>query len=385
MDPPKTWHRPGYGARLTRTLSVTAFIPGLKLSGLYYWEAVRPILDAEYPRLAHSAGLIGPGSEVLGFDTEMSADHNWGAQVVLYLCEEDHVRLADDLRQTLGYKLPFSYRGHPTHFEEVSDEPGTVLPATTSQCPIDHRVHITTLHGFIQHYTGVDLERELTVLDWLTIPEQKLRTLVAGAVYHDGLNVLGPMRHKFATYPHDVWLYLLAAQWQRIGQEEPFVGRAGIVEDEIGSTVIAARLVHDIMQLCFLMVRQYAPYTKWFGSAFAQLECASHLTPVLEGALRSASWQEREQHLSSAYEAVAAMHNDPDIAAPVPTTVSQFYNRPFMVIQGESIASAIWDAIQDPEVQALPYGVGKINQYVNSTDVLSHTDRCRKLGALYTG
>ena len=47
------------------------------------------------------------------------------------------------------------------------------------------------------------------------------------------------------------------------------------------------------------------------------------------------------------------------------------------------IGSAIWDAIEDPEVQALPYGVGKIDQDVNSTDVLSYTDQCRKQAVLY--
>lgn len=193
------------------------------------------------------------------------------------------------------------------------------------------------------------------------------------------------MRHEFAAYPHDMWLYLLAAEWQRIGQEEPFVGRTGFLGDELGSAVIAARLVHDVMQLCFLMERQYAPYPKWFGSAFGQLNCASRLKPVLERVLRSTSWQEREQHLCSIYETVAAMHNDLRITEPVPTRVSQFHNRPFLVIKGKTIATAIWDAIQDPEVRALPYGVGKIDQYVNSTDVLSHTERYRKLGVLYTG
>jgi hypothetical protein len=81
---------------------VSSFVPGLELSGLYYWEAVRPILDAGYPGLAHSAGLIGTGSEVLGFDTEMSADHSWGPRVIVYLSEEDHTRLAEQIGETLG-------------------------------------------------------------------------------------------------------------------------------------------------------------------------------------------------------------------------------------------------------------------------------------------
>jgi hypothetical protein len=359
------------------------FIPGLELAGLYYREAVRPILNAEYPDLAHSAGLIGPGSEVLGFDTEMSADHNWGPQVVIYLSEEAHDRLVGELRETLGYKLPFTFRGYPTHFEEVADEPGAVLPKLTGRRPIEHRVQFTTLHDFVRRYTGAELDRELTVLDWLTIPEQKLQTLVAGAVYHDGLNVLQPMRQRFAYYPGEVWLALLSAQWQRIGQEEPFVARTGLAGDEIGSAIIAARLVHDIMRLCFLMEKQYVPYSKWFGTAFAQLDCAGRLAPILEGILASKNWQEREQHLSAAYEHVAAMHNDLGITEPVPTKVSPFHNRPFMVIHADAIAQAIWEAIEDDEVKALPYGVGKVDQVVDSTDVLSHTARCRRLASLY--
>ncbi|PYS82501.1 MAG: hypothetical protein DMF67_12580 [Acidobacteria bacterium] len=54
------------------------FIPGIELSRLFFFEAVKPVLDAEFPRLRYGAALIGTGSEVLGFDTEMSADHHWG-------------------------------------------------------------------------------------------------------------------------------------------------------------------------------------------------------------------------------------------------------------------------------------------------------------------
>jgi hypothetical protein len=360
-----------------------AFMPGLELAGLYYEEAVRPILQADFPDLAHSAALLGPGSEVLGFDTEMSADHSWGPRLILFLADGAHGRLARELHQTLGYKLPLTFRGYPTHFEEMPDEPGTALLKATAERPINHRVQITTLPALIRRTIGIELDREMRLLDWLTIPEQDLRSLVAGAVYHDGLHVLESMRRKLAYYPHDLWLYLLSAQWQRIGQEEPFVGRAGIVGDQVGSAVIAARLVRDLMRLCLLMEKQYAPYAKWFGSAFAQLDCAPRLAPVLGRVLAAAEWQDRERYLNAAYEIVAAMHNDLAITAPVATRVSPFHERPFLVIQGESIATAIWEAIQDEEVQALPYGVGKVDQYVDSTDVLSNTRRCRSLRALY--
>src|SRR5437667_257304 len=60
---------------------MTDFIPGLELAGRFYDEAVRPILDRDFPGIAHSAALIGPGSEVLGFDTPMSRDHHWAPRV----------------------------------------------------------------------------------------------------------------------------------------------------------------------------------------------------------------------------------------------------------------------------------------------------------------
>lgn len=40
------------------------------------------------------------------------------------------------------------------------------------------------------------------------------------------------------------------------------------------------------MRLCFLMEKQYAPYPKWFGTAFAQLDCAERLLPVFEEVFR---------------------------------------------------------------------------------------------------
>ena len=67
---------------------------------------------------------------------------------------------------------------------------------------------------------------------------------------------------ELAYYPHSVWLYLVAAQWARIGQLEAFVGRAGEVGADTASRLICAQLVHDVMRLAFLLERTYAPYAK---------------------------------------------------------------------------------------------------------------------------
>jgi len=54
------------------------FLPGLTLSRAFFEEAVAPIVAHEFPGLRYSAARLGSGSEVLGYDTPRSTDHDWG-------------------------------------------------------------------------------------------------------------------------------------------------------------------------------------------------------------------------------------------------------------------------------------------------------------------
>jgi hypothetical protein len=321
---------------------------------------------------------------VLGFDTEMSMDHNWLPYVALYLRAGDRERLGTAIRDIMARELPYTFRGFSTNWVTADNDPGTELHAYIETGPIRHRVYVVDLAEWVRTVTGYDMAGPPTLLDWLVIPEQLLLSLTSGRIYHDGLGVVRALRDRLATYPNDVWLYLLHAQWQRIGQEEPFVGRAGMAGDDAGSAIIAARLVRDMMRLGFLIERRYAPYSKHFGRAFAALASAETLLPILEGVLSAASWPEREQHLALASSYLAARFNALGMTPPAPTEITPFFDRPFRVIQGEAIARIAWNAIRDPEVKQLPYGVGKVDQVVDSTDVLTDPARFRALAALYT-
>jgi hypothetical protein len=356
------------------------FIKGLELAELFYWEAVRPILLAYFPGLIHSAARLDGGSEVLGFDTPQSRDHDWGPRLQLFVVPAACEQSSEEIRRALSHKLPCEIRGYPTHF---GSSDGDAVMEETSHGPIAHKVSVCTVRSFFADYLHFDPGTELRPADWLVFPEQRLRTLASGRVFYDGLGELGPIRERLHYYPHDVWLYLLAAQWQRISQEEAFVGRCGDVGDELGSRILGARLVRDLVKLCFLMERQYAPYSKWLGTAFSGLRCAPALAPILERVLDARGWREREKYLSASYEFVAQMHNDLRIADPLPTQVSRFYDRPYQVIHAERFAEAIRAQIQDELVCALPVHLGAIDQFVDSTDVLTSPDLFSRLKLMY--
>ncbi|HZA94431.1 MAG TPA: DUF4037 domain-containing protein [Gemmatimonadales bacterium] len=361
---------------------MTDFIPGLQMSEALYREAVAPILAREFPGLVHSAARIGTGSDVLGFDTVRSTDHEWGPRLLLLLADADAVTDGPAIIEMLRHALPREIWGYPTSFGPT-DEAGVSVLRSVESGPVEHKVEVTTLSRFLRERLGIASAHELDVLDWLTFSEQALLEVTAGALFHDGLGTLFETRALLAYYPHDVWLYLLAAQWARISQQEPFVGRTGEVGDDLGSALIAADLVQDVMRLGFLMERHYAPYSKWFGSAFAQLACASRLTPHLDAVLEARRWQDRQQHLVHAYEIVAAIHNDLGITEPLSTQASHFHGRPFLVIQAGEFADAIRARIQDERVRNLPEAIGSIDQFVDSTDVLSNPALRRRLREIY--
>ncbi len=351
-----------------------AFVPGLELSRRFYHEAVRPLLDAHYPGLPHAAALLGSGSEVLGFDDETSTDHHWGPRLLLFLPSDLQARLGAAIWKMLAGSLPVRFLGYPTHFTPPDPEDsGTQHLQAVDRGPINHRVEIMTVAGFFADALGFDVTRPLEPADWLTFPTQALRSITAGAVYHDDLG-LGDQRDRFAFYPHDVWLYLLACGWERIGQEEHLMGRAGSAGDEIGAALIGARLVRDIMRLAFLMERVYAPYPKWFGAAFRQLASAAALTPSLQSALAATDWQAREVHLVRAYESLAHQHNALGVTAPLPEQTRPFFGRPFQVIALHGFAAALLAQIDDPAVRAIAARppIGSVDLLSDNTDLLSN-------------
>lgn len=341
-------------ARASRT-----FVPGLELARAFFTEVVSPLLAPVLHGIPYSAALLGWGSDVQGFDTERSTDHAWGPPLQVFLTGEDYHQHAAVLDRLLERELPAQFRGYPVRF---------AFPDGSSP---RHGVHVYHVWDFFAEQLSADPTGGLSTCEWLMIPTQVLRELTGGQVFTDGTGLLQEYRKTLAWYPDDVWRYVLACQWTRLAQEEAFVARCGEVGDELGSAVVAARQVRDLVRLCLLMHRVYPPYSKWLGTAFAALPTARRLTPVLTDAQAARSWKGREQHLPTAYEITAGLHNDLALTPPLETRLRHYYQRPFQVLDATRFADALTATISDPALRNLP-PVGAIDQYVDSTDLTDH-------------
>ena len=316
---------------------------GIDLSRGFYRRAVAPRLSA----VPHAAALLGAGSEVLGFDDDVSADHDFGERVQVFVAD----------------------------------------PAAVP--PLDPRAEVTTPAAFFTARLGADPADGLTLADWLVTPTQILAGLTAGAVFHDPAGDLARRRAVLRWYPDDVWRYALAAGWLKVSQEEAFVGRAGSTGDDLGSRILTARLARELIRLAYLVERRWAPYPKWLGRGFTGLGVAAELAPLLAAATGAAAWRDREAALVAAAGVVAAATNRLGLATPVEAGPRRFHDRDIRVLGADRFTAALTAAITDPAVRALlerlgarrgqPVGAlpGTIDQAADSTDVLSHPDRCR--------
>ena len=350
-----------------------SFVSGLELSRLFYQEAVRPLLSKSFPHLPYSAARIGSGSEVLGYDTVRSADHEWGPRFQLFLRDDDLEQFGEQLRTMLSERLPKQFLGWSTHF---GPEEAVIRRMEPTDGPVRHRVDVASLAGWFDGVLGFDPREGITTFDWLATPGQRLAEVTGGAVFHDGLGELAGVRQQLRWYPQQLWWFLMACQWQRIAEEEAFPGRCAEVGDELGCRVVTARLVRDLMRLALLMEQRYPPYSKWLGTAFARLRSFEHLGPVLRGAVEARTWPEREAHLCSAYRRLAAQHNALGLTAPLDESTRDYYERPFQVIDGGRFGAALRSQITDEETASLPT-IGSVDQFIDSTAVLADPWRTR--------
>ena len=350
---------------------------GLELSRRFYFEAVRPILDRRFPRLDHAAALIGWGSEVLGFDDETSRDHQWGPRLQLFVREPESARA---IATSLAAELPTEIAGFPTNFGPT-DEPGMLQMAAVEAGPVAHRVETLPLRDYLRAFVGVDPLEAFTTADWLATPAQRLLELTAGDVFSDSIGELTRVRELLAWYPHDVWLLVMAGHWRRIAQFEHLHGRTGLTGDDLGSHLLGAALVRDLMRIGLLQCRRYAPYAKWIGAAYAQLDLEEH--GALEAALVAADWRSREEALVEAYEAVARRHNELGLTQPVDPLVRQFWGRQIRVLFADRFVDALRAAITDGEIRAIDHDAGSIDAVSDNTDVLTRPQLWRRLGGLW--
>lgn len=361
-------------------MAVKKFVSGHILCEGFFNDAARPVLDKHFPDLKYTAGLLGYGSDVIGYDDCVSTDHMWGPRFYLFLSAAD-MPVRSAIEDCLAQHLPYEYKGYSVNFSAPDpNDNGVRVAEMITAGRVSPLIFYNTIESYINYYLGKYPPEKYDLFDWITFSQHKLLSLTKARLYRDDLH-LAPILAKLIRFPKEVKLYLTASQWAVISQEQAFVKRTFARGDETGSRIIASRICERLMRLCFLYCDEYAPYSKWFGTAFAKLNIPREVKSSIKATLYSNTIADIEKNLVSAQCWVGALHNQSGLTQSVEISPQSYFGRDIKVIYADRIADEIRKQLCGTPLENAPLigGLDEVGNFTEITDDCAYREKIRRM------
>ena len=274
---------------------------GLELAKAYY-DAYGQTLLEQFPDLAGkvAAGLAGSGSECLGYDDELSQDHDFEPGFCLFAFVDDE---GDGTERTLSRREAFAleraYAKLPKEFEGFS---------RSLMGPVGGgRRGLIDLREFLRAATGTP-DGVLTPEEWLRVPEQSLLEATNGQIWEDRGGVFTPIRKRLAYLPEDVRRKKLAGCLLLMAQAGQYNYMRCIRHGETGAAQLACfTFAENAIHAAHLLEKKYMPYYKWsFKSLRSMGPAQTELADDLEGLISSGNDPETAESKYFVIEDIAA-------------------------------------------------------------------------------
>lgn len=243
---------------------------GLELSKKYYEEYGKNVWEGSFKDYLPfiSIGLIGEGSEVQGFDDELSRDHDYEPGFCVFLPDESIVDRKVMFSMERAYsKLPDDFMGYKR--QKISPVGGA-------------RHGVFRREDFLFKVTGHS-DGRLTNEEWLRIPMQYLREATKGEIFFDGDGYMTETRRYLSEMPEDVRLKRIASNLLLAKQAGQYNFERCVKRGETAAGVLCVNeYVNRVIAVLFLLNGEYPPYYKWRFRALKELTVLSELALPLE-------------------------------------------------------------------------------------------------------
>ncbi len=265
---------------------------GLELSRAYFEAYGRELIarfDPEAERI--SAGLIGYGSECMGYDDELSADHDFEPRFYLWIDEKTE--------REIGFRLMRAYNALPREFMGYGRSLHSLYGAD--------RGGVVTVKDFFESFTGLGRLPE-SAGEWLRIPEYALNAATNGEIFVNGSEEFKRYRETLINgMPEDVRRKKLAARLAVMAQAGQYNYPRLLKRGDSGAAALAAaEFVTKGLEVLFILNKKYAPYYKWLFRAARELEIAGELTDDFEYVVNAPQSEEKAERIERVSAAIIA-------------------------------------------------------------------------------
>ena len=241
---------------------------GLELCEKYFYEYGLPMLEREFsellPRMA--IGVVGQGSEALGYDDEISRDHDFEPGFCIWLNDEDYKKYE--------FTLSRAYSRLPKEFMGVK---------RLAFAPADGARHgVFSISEFYVRFIGT-ANIPLSVETWLNIPTHYLKTATNGKVFMDNLGEFTRIReYLLKGYPEDVRLKKIASHSILCNQSGQYNYPRCLAHNESGAGQLAVNeFVKHAISIIYLLNKEYEPFYKWAYRGLRELKMLAELEAPL--------------------------------------------------------------------------------------------------------
>ena len=241
---------------------------GLELAEAYYNEYGKKMIEEELTEYAEriAVGLVGEGSECLGYDDEISEDHDFEPGFCLWITEEDE--------RKIGFKLERAYARLPREFKGY---------ARQRLSPVGGARHgVFTVGEFYRKLLGCENVPESDDF-WLYVPPHRLLAASCGKVFRDDLGVFSEIREKLKKgYPEGVRRKKLSDALLTMAQSGQYNYERCRKHGEAGAACLAlSEFVKSAISVIYLINNRYEPFYKWAFRGIRELPRLSELEKTL--------------------------------------------------------------------------------------------------------
>lgn len=251
---------------------------GLELCELFYKEYGEPMLR-QFPDLLPylAAGIMGCGSECLGYDDDISQDHDFEPGFCVFLPGEDLITSQDAFQLERAYaKLPNEFMGYRVN--KIS------------------KYGVIRIEDFLRQRIG---GYPLPPHAGLYIDDQYFLEVTSGKLFMDNLGTLTKIRQDLVYLPEDIRLKKLVGNLILMHQAGQYNYERCISRGETGAAQLSLHeFVKAAMHCFFLLQKRYMPYYKWSFRALRDSGVPENICTGLESLISTGNTEhERMQKL----------------------------------------------------------------------------------------
>ena len=252
-----------------------------RLTGLERSEIVTKytseFIKVKYPDLYSRIclALVGVGSECLGFDDEISEDHDFSSRCQLFLDDSDYKTYKSDLESSLNIFCKD-------------------LESLTSNLK-DVNIEIMPISNFYKYYTLFE-NGPKTESEYRKVPMDLLCVATNGKVFLDNLGKFSEIRNRLLNfYPEDIRLKKIAFQLNKMAQSGQYNYSRMIKRgDTVAANIAQGEFVKHYLEFVHLLNKKYMPFYKWSYRNACSLEILGNFTQRNLKKLSEASIYEKE-------------------------------------------------------------------------------------------